>query len=528
MTVIWTNEVLIATLSMVVIFLLSAYWTKDFKKITFLLLGFIGLWLSMVAPNIQVERKKITSKVKDISEFLLSDKKEKTDTIILVGDGHHLDDIALLKAYNIVQESILETTGFAEISIPKVKATQTFIVKGKVVLAQDSIQKIWMELSNNKEFEAPFEKDGSFAVQIIAPTTGLYEYKLKGKFFSGDTISEIVPIEVESTEKLRMLILAANPDFELNYLKNYWVSYGHAVVQKIKISKEKYSTSFLNMNKFNLQTLNTEVWDRFDMVYLDIPSWNALSFKERNDLLDAFENKGLGIILKPTELGQNVQSLPFLKVTKFYDEEIKTVPITLIKTEQNKEWENIEFGSLLQKGIGKIIVLKINDSYKLMLNEQEELYKEIWTDIFSELFIKLTDDFVISLPFLNFEDQIFDLQFNYASQDSKYYLNDSIPLAINFTPMLEGNGVARIAGKLGWNKVSDSEKMTERWFYTFGMNSWKVRQADQMRTYISYLNKIEKTNQNRFYKASMKFPWWISLMILVVGFGMVWVLDKLK
>jgi len=388
---------------------------------------------------------------------------------------------------------------------------------------------VWLSSPEKNTVNANLEKDGSFNIETRAPVQGIYEYKILASQENKDTIVETLPVQVAKTSKLKMLILASSPQFELNYLKNYWVSQGHAIVQKVKISQEKYSSSFVNMDEFQFSTLARNVLERFDILMIDIPKWNMLSANERARALKAVSENGLGLILIPTREGETAKSLPRNKVSRFYEKEVQGTPSTFVDFDHNRSWLENESNLIYKRGFGNVLMPKTADSYRLILNDNKQSYQKLWGDIFSALYVSIEESFRISTPFLTYQGVQTEVQISNISQDARLLLNDSQPLILNYTPFLEGYGEAKVLPVLGWNNISLEGSKNKQWFYAHDSLAWKTMQQMNVNQYIQKLsNNNNKASMAKTYFVKKQLPFYLSLLMMVLGFGVVWFLEKLK
>ncbi|HXB35832.1 MAG TPA: hypothetical protein VNV35_20540, partial [Puia sp.] len=136
---------------------------------------------------------------------------------------------------------------------------------------------------------------GAFSLSMVPPQTGRAEYQLaavKGR----DTIEkEAIPVEVGLDPPMKILILAASPDFENAFLVNWLAKNGQRVAVRTKVSRDKYQTSYVNMKPRPLGRLTRALLDGFDVVIADEEVWTG---PERSVLRLQVEKKELGLIIK--------------------------------------------------------------------------------------------------------------------------------------------------------------------------------------------------------------------------------------
>src|ERR1700743_2356390 len=89
--------------------------------------------------------------------------------------------------------------------------------------------------------------DGEFVVVIAPAQHGRAVYTLAMVRGSDTLEEEKIPVEVLQGRPLRVLLLAASPDFENTFLFNWLSGEGNAVASRTAVSKDKYQNSFANM-----------------------------------------------------------------------------------------------------------------------------------------------------------------------------------------------------------------------------------------------------------------------------------------
>ncbi len=86
----------------------------------------------------------------------------------------------------------------------------------------------------------------------------------------GDTLErEDIPVEVKQGRSLRVLLLAASPDFENTFLSGWLSGQGDAVASRTTVSKDKYQVGFANMAERALDVLTPALLEGFDVGIAD-------------------------------------------------------------------------------------------------------------------------------------------------------------------------------------------------------------------------------------------------------------------
>lgn len=106
-----------------------------------------------------------------------------------------------------------------------------------------------------------------------------------------DTLSaEPVPFEVERKQPISVLILASSPDFEYKFLKKWLFENQFSVAFRSQISKNKYSSEFLNRDIVNLNQINQTLLKNIDLVIADE--------SELSPEIYSAINNGMGLIVR--------------------------------------------------------------------------------------------------------------------------------------------------------------------------------------------------------------------------------------
>jgi hypothetical protein len=108
----------------------------------------------------------------------------------------------------------------------------------------------------------------------------------------GDTLErEEIPVEVEEGRRLRVLLLAASPDFENTFLSNWLSGAGDAVASRTMVSRDKYQLAFANRTELPLRELTPALLEGFDVVVADQGVLTQVVYRQVRD-------RGLGLYIK--------------------------------------------------------------------------------------------------------------------------------------------------------------------------------------------------------------------------------------
>ena len=114
-----------------------------------------------------------------------------------------------------------------------------------------------------------------------------------------DTLeNNALPFEVLPAQPLRLLVLAATPNFEHKFLKNWLYESNYAVATRTMVSKAKYATSFLNTKSLALDNITNNTLNNFDVLIADDDALSSLNTNELSAIKIAIVQQGLGLVVQ--------------------------------------------------------------------------------------------------------------------------------------------------------------------------------------------------------------------------------------
>jgi len=488
MTIEWTYEHIF--ISLVLLFLLAIffYWSEKSLSRIGLIIAIIGLFFAILQPT-------------------------------------WVKYMPLIGSYAVIPGDSEVSEGIYGISAPnKAVEGEEIRLMGKLLRDKAAESRLVFISTSGEEQELSVNKGGDFTHKWTAGSPGLYEFELKFER-DLDTLTEVIAIEVEAAKKLNMLIYASSPNFEFNYLKNHWKQEGHGVVQRVKVAREKYNTSFTNIAKFNVSTWSPSLLARFDLVLMDVGSWNAISKLDRGRILAAVSKTGLGLLLQADEKNAVAKSLPRNQVRRSGMTEFAGVDLSELVYENSRSWASKAYGHYYPLNFGNVVLLAWTDTYKLLLTDQVAAYNSHWTQILNDAYTVDINEFSVRAPRTATAGHTETIDFYGLSRDDVLLL-DSTKIKLMRTPFLEGHATAKVQPRAGWNTVTRSSDASEARFYSGKSTSWKTIKEMRVRKAITELTaKNEVTTST--YTEKREIPFWISLLLVSLGFGILWVSEKL-
>ncbi|WP_235296572.1 hypothetical protein [Portibacter marinus] len=527
MTIVWTYELITVTTVLLLFLVIFSTWSNKFFRSICLIIGLFGLWLSMADPTYELTKYKRATEVANIPEFLISKQAGETDTVLISGFDHHLEDLDLLDSFHVkVDSQFYIQPGLFDIHYnDRVIASEKVSINGKVYGVSDDTFNVILESPDGEQIKPKFGSTELFQFSVEAPVAGLYEYKMM-LIQNLDTVVELLPLQVLPARQLTMLIYTNRPGFEYNYLKNYWVEEGHGIIQKVRVSKDRFNSTYINAPSLSFDRLTESVLHDLDVILMDVEMWNSINTEERRVVLSAIDNYGLGLILSPGIEGARARDLPFNELADISAEDIDNVDLQRLTYSLANEWKTFDSGFSFGKGYGKVVLLKWGSTYRLILADKAKLYQNIWSEVFSEAYVQFQEGFVAESSFPTFAQDEVELKLYQTMQDDSIFLLDQ-KLSLMNLPLLTGVAYAHVEPQMGWNKLTRSTDRAEDWFYAFDTSAWKTWQQLKVKDRLLQLSSQEGKTISDVYMLRKTLPWWLGYMLFLIGFGLIWVLEKL-
>ncbi|GAB3827556.1 hypothetical protein [Hymenobacter jeollabukensis] len=137
---------------------------------------------------------------------------------------------------------------------------------------------------------------GSFTVRYQPRYVGQQLIRLEARQGRALLAAEPVPLQVLPARRLRVLILAGTPSFELNLLKNHLARRGQQVALRLRLSRGLLQSETQNQPATDVATLTPALLRCFDAVVTDADGLNGLTTTEAQALAAAAVD-GLGVVL---------------------------------------------------------------------------------------------------------------------------------------------------------------------------------------------------------------------------------------
>lgn len=206
---------------------------------------------------------------------------------------------------------------------------------------------------------------GDFSLSTVPAQEGRAVYRIVAVAGSDTMEQENIPVEVDAGRVLKILILAATPDFENTFLVNWLAKNGQQVASRTAVSRNDYQSSFVNMEPRPLSPLGSSLLGGFDLVIADASVLPSLGEAGLTALRRQVEEKGLGLIIKvdsTVPAGVSIGGKEGPRMRSLVRDSFSRTAVS---------------GRLY--GLGKVAFTTMNTTYARMLSGQAASYAAYWS-----------------------------------------------------------------------------------------------------------------------------------------------------
>ncbi|NCD71467.1 hypothetical protein [Mucilaginibacter agri] len=231
----------------------------------------------------------------------ISDLKPAVTSVQVLGYGLSADELAQLHNLPVKFHPTIPPAGISAVSWnTQVKSGEKLSVQGTFANTTGKAVKLTLKglgTTADSTFIAA-NTTATFDLNTTPKHTGRAVYRLISTSDADTLANESVPFEITAVKPLKVLMLAAAPNFEDKFLKNWLSANGYGVAVRSMISKDKFSQEFVNVEQQSLQHLTTGLLDKFDIVLSDLDVLKNLNSAESAALKQEVQQKGVGIIVR--------------------------------------------------------------------------------------------------------------------------------------------------------------------------------------------------------------------------------------
>jgi hypothetical protein len=495
---------------------------------------------------------KSNSKVKLIRLDELRNNIPAITKLHIFGYGLNEDQLSWLDHLPVVFHPSGEPGGITSASWnQKLKAGETLTVQGKY--RNDFLQPVKLVLkglSTGLDTTTVAAKSTSeFELNTVPKNIGRAVYHLLAISGSDTLTNECLPIEVIPAKPLRIMVLSASPNFETRFLKSWLSENDFSVAVRSTISKNKYSSEYVNMQPLNVDRLSDAVLNKFDLVIGDL----SVLKSESSLLEEQVTEKGLGVIIRadsifkeglwmqndfPVERSISKEQLLVSMLIKG-----KKKPLTALKIDPT--FINFKSGTqplvndvqthLLvnssQAGAGQLVFTTVNNSFNWMLAGNSNDYTAFWSLLISKATRKspATEEWAIKHPF-SLTGEPVSVTLSTSSAPGQIQIeNTSVAPAQNpFMPFEWRSTYWPVID--GWHVIQQNKEQ-QAWWYVYKNNDWKsIRLAKTIadtRQYVSENPIFSSVTKQIHEKLRVEVPKIYLYMLLLAACTFLWIDGKM-
>jgi len=386
----------------------------------------------------------------------------------------------------------------------------------------------------------------AFSLKYQVRQNGKAVLQLLGLAGKDTVANEFLAMQSSPKKPIKTIMLTSFPSFEYKFLKNWLHEQSYPVGFSSRISKDHFSTDFLNRAKINLANLSAAQLQKEDVFMIDQYEFENLAAVSRQTLMQAV-GKGLGLVIWLDEpnvngsLQKNIRQLENLK-------DDKTLRLSVVDQQKgladlntqlkwylstNKEQQALIYNQNGQTialqalyGAGKIVHTTLANSYQWVLNGYQDDYATYWTTLINAAARKQNEAIILNLahafPRINEK-----LPVHLSTQDTVAptvtYKNQRLTINQNllFPNQWE---VQTWPIQSGWQTLDINQVAKD--FYVYEKQAWMgIQQTQTIQNNLAYSRKTNAgaveslTNEINYRKEISK--WWF-LIVLVLSASFLW------
>lgn len=337
----------------------------------------------------------------DLAYYLRS--HPEISAIKVLGYGLSADELAQIGKLSYEFEAAPETGGVQSVSWPSVlRASTALNVQGIYDNKLDASVQLILEGFGTKvdSLTIAAKEKARFNLSSRPKQLGKAIYHLTVKQGSKELIKDKIPFTIVESPKLRMMVLAASPDFEFKFLRNWLFENKYPAYFRTRISKEKFSTDAVNLKDKPALGFNGSMFRNFDLLIADDEELAALPASAKSILNNEVKN-GLGLLIRINEAKPLSSFAKDFRLTGATDSitssiipvltgastKLKALPVNqpifvAPATEKVSLVENTKGNILLSSelyGTGKVAASTIGSTYNWVLSGATADYAQYWS-----------------------------------------------------------------------------------------------------------------------------------------------------
>lgn len=360
---------------------------------------------------------------------------------------------------------------------------------------------------------APLQEQ-AFHLQTIPKHSGRAVYSVITVAKKDTLENNALPFEVLPTQPLRVLVLAATPNFEHKFLKNWLYENNYAVATRTMVSKAKYATSFLNTKSIALDNITASALNNFDVLIADDDVLSGLNANELAAIKTAIVQQGLGLVVQ-RDSGNNTNKFyqQAFAINTTSNSEQKTLQLQFNNT---KEQLTVTQPTYLQAnantqtivtddntkivagvsilGMGKIVATTLTTTYGLVLQNKQASYYQLWSLLLQKAAKQTSEDINVTVkPSIIYPYQQATIQLESATESIGVTVQQTA-LALQQQVQLPYLWSASYwPRQIGWQRIEIASGFSKYW-YVFAPKDW------------AFVQGTDNILATKMYAATHKYP----------------------
>ncbi|MBT8303640.1 MAG: hypothetical protein KJP09_04150, partial [Bacteroidia bacterium] len=403
------------------------------------------------------------------------------------------------------------------------------------------------------------EGQGEIAIDSVKLDSGKQSFKLShrlktpGKYVLGllekDSLDRVIsrnplPINVIATNALNILIVNSFPSFESKYLKNFLISLGHQITVRSQLSKGKYKYEYFNTARRKVPSFNQESLKQYDLLIIDINSFNGLSRNASRSLKSSIQEDGLGLFVQPNDkfyksfnpmisLKFNSDGRKETELENFSRTFLEKYPYRFsneFKLEPILASSSGILTAYMRLGNGRIGSTVLQNTYQLILKGNSSIYQHIWANSITSLSKKTVSSTSWDTPgIVAFKDEPFAFELRTNIKAPVVTIGESIIVPIkrdrNISSLWKGKTYPR---KIGWNqlRIEQDSISTLHYYVTDSLKWTSLKAFDKIRSNrFHFRDDTVAENIENEVKQPIDLLWFFFFFLISIGY--LWLEPKL-
>ncbi len=453
-----------------------------------------------------------------VDDFFLNEHPNY-DSLHVFGYGFSDDELQAIGGSKIILHPEKITNGITSIDWKrKIEKGKELLIQGTYLNQTTSPVHLLLNGFNTilDSFTIPAKQERSFQLHTIPKQNGKAVYSVLALHGKDTLEKDPVPIEVIAAVPLKIMMLAASPDFENKFLKDWLSQNGYAVVTKTTISTNKFDKTFFNTGTIALDRVSSSLLDSFDVLVGDELAILSLSKPEQENIYNQVSRKGMGMIIRSDTIRATKEwwasqfqlyTLPGKQSTHIslrmtedgLTKGVLPVEQPLFIRSRNgiqpliTDSANNMVTGISAEGAGRIAFTTLNNTYSWLLAGNTANYYSIWSAVLQKIArqkqVPVTVETTPALPVVQQPLKII-VGINGNTFPVLEIDNKRIALAQDEKLSNRWTGVYWPL-QAGWQTPVTVQGITNNW-YVYGQNEWKYVAAQQKITATSQYSERPK------------------------------------